>query len=53
TVAARAIPDGWMIMDIGSDTIKAFNASLDTAKTVVYQGSMGLFDFDKCAHGTT
>ncbi|KAI3914482.1 hypothetical protein MKW92_052907 [Papaver armeniacum] len=53
TVAARAIPDGWMIMDIGSDTIKAFNASLDTAKTVVYQGRMGLFNFDKFAHGTT
>ncbi|KAI3916818.1 hypothetical protein MKW92_049823 [Papaver armeniacum] len=53
TVPARAIPDGWMIMDIGSDTIKAFNASLDTAKTIVYQGSMGLFDFDKFAHGTS
>ncbi|KAI3971874.1 hypothetical protein MKW92_038246, partial [Papaver armeniacum] len=53
TVAARAIPDGWIIMDIGSDTINAFNASLETAKTVVYLGAMGKFDFDKFAHGTT
>ncbi|KAI3861691.1 hypothetical protein MKX03_030796 [Papaver bracteatum] len=53
TVAVHAIPDDWMIMDIGSDTVKAFNASVDKAKTVVYQGGMGLFDFDKFAHGTT
>ncbi|MCL7039983.1 hypothetical protein MKW94_009365 [Papaver nudicaule] len=52
TVAACAIPDGWMCMDIGSESIEAFNASLDTARTVVYQGSMGLFDFPKFAHET-
>lgn len=40
-------------MDIGSESIKAFSASLDSAKTIVYQGSMGLFDFPKFAHGTT
>ncbi|MCL7036332.1 hypothetical protein MKW94_016736 [Papaver nudicaule] len=52
TVAASAIPDGWTIMDIGSDSIEAFQASLDTASTVVYSGNMGLYKLDKFAHGT-
>ncbi|KAI3951457.1 hypothetical protein MKW92_006503 [Papaver armeniacum] len=53
TVAACAIPDGWMLMDIGSESIEAFNESLETSKTVVYQGTMGKFEFDKFAYGTT
>ncbi|KAI3914483.1 hypothetical protein MKW92_052908 [Papaver armeniacum] len=52
TVGAGAIPDGWTLMDIGPESIKAFNASMDTAQTVVYQGTMGKSDFDKFAHGT-
>ncbi|KAI3862503.1 hypothetical protein MKW92_017718 [Papaver armeniacum] len=52
TVAACGIPDGWMILDIGSDSIKAFNASLDTTNTIIYHGSMGGCKFDKFAHGT-
>ncbi|KAI3861689.1 hypothetical protein MKX03_030794 [Papaver bracteatum] len=52
TVGAGAIPDGWILMDIGPESIKAFNASMDTSQTVVYQGTMGKSDFDKFAHGT-
>ncbi|KAI3951456.1 hypothetical protein MKW92_006502 [Papaver armeniacum] len=52
TVATCGIPDGWMILDIGSDSIKAFNASLDTARTVVHHGSIGKYKFDKFSHGT-
>ncbi|KAI3862506.1 hypothetical protein MKW92_017721 [Papaver armeniacum] len=51
-VAACDIPDGWMILDVGSGSIQAFNASLDTAKTVVYHGSVGVYKFDKFDHGT-
>ncbi|KAI3837098.1 hypothetical protein MKX03_031044 [Papaver bracteatum] len=52
TVAACTIPDSWMIMDIGSKSIEAFNAYLDSAKTVVYHGSMGLYQLDKFSYGT-
>ncbi|RZC93302.1 hypothetical protein C5167_030423 [Papaver somniferum] len=52
TVAAASVPDGWMILDIGSDSIQAFNASLDTAKTVLLHGSLGVYNFDKFEHGT-
>ncbi|KAI3855995.1 hypothetical protein MKX03_031028 [Papaver bracteatum] len=52
TVAVCGIPDGWMNLDIGSDSIKAFNASLDTANTVIYHDSMGVCKYDKFAHGT-
>ncbi|KAI3920849.1 hypothetical protein MKW92_007639 [Papaver armeniacum] len=52
TVAACGIPDGWMILDIGLGSIKAFIASLDTARTVVYHGSLGVCKFDKFANGT-
>lgn len=52
TVAAASVPDGWMILDIGSDSIQAFNASLDTAKTVLHHGSLGVYNFDKFEHGT-
>ncbi|MCL7043192.1 hypothetical protein MKW94_008326 [Papaver nudicaule] len=52
TVAASAIPDGWMGLDIGPDSIKTFSASLDTTKTVIWNGPMGVFEMEKFAHGT-
>lgn len=51
-VPASAIPDGWMGLDIGPDSIKAFNEALDTTKTVIWNGPMGVFEFDKFAAGT-
>lgn len=51
-VSADAIPDGWMGLDIGPDTIKTFNEALDTTKTVIWNGPMGVFEFDKFAAGT-
>ncbi|XP_050221939.1 phosphoglycerate kinase, chloroplastic [Mercurialis annua] len=51
-VPASAIPDGWMGLDIGPDSIKTFNDALDTTKTVIWNGPMGVFEFDKFAVGT-
>jgi phosphoglycerate kinase len=47
-----AIPDGWMGLDIGPDSIKAFEAALADCKTVIWNGPMGVFEFDKFAAGT-
>ncbi|MAG91360.1 phosphoglycerate kinase [Candidatus Woesearchaeota archaeon] len=46
------IPDGWMIMDIGSKTINTYKEKLKDAKTIVWAGPLGVFEFDKFANGT-
>jgi len=46
------IPDGWIGLDIGPKTIKLFEDKLKTAKTVVWNGPMGVFEMDKFAKGT-
>eukprot|EP01018_Ginkgo_biloba_P021276 Gb_07034 [translate_table: standard] len=51
-VPPSAIPEGWMGLDIGPDSIKAFSQALDTTKTVIWNGPMGVFEFDKFAIGT-
>lgn len=51
-VPSTAIPDGWMGLDIGPDSIKTFNDALETTKTVIWNGPMGVFEFDKFAVGT-
>lgn len=52
SVPSDAIPDGWMGMDIGSQTIGRFSAEIKKAKTVVWNGPMGVFEFDNFASGT-
>ncbi|CAA7405466.1 unnamed protein product [Spirodela intermedia] len=51
-VPASAIPDGWMGLDIGPDSVKSFSEALETTKTVIWNGPMGVFEFDKFAVGT-
>jgi phosphoglycerate kinase len=51
-VPASGIPDGWMGLDIGPDSIKTFSEALDTTKTVIWNGPMGVFEFEKFAAGT-
>ncbi|TVU08472.1 hypothetical protein EJB05_41877, partial [Eragrostis curvula] len=51
-VPASSIPDGWMGLDIGPDSIKSFSKTLDTTKTVIWNGPMGVFEFEKFAAGT-
>jgi phosphoglycerate kinase len=48
----EAIPDGWMGLDIGPDSVKVFQAALADCKTVIWNGPMGVFEFDKFAAGT-
>ena len=47
-----AIPEGWMGLDIGPDSINAFQAALADCKTVIWNGPMGVFEFEKFAAGT-
>ena len=46
------VPDGWRVLDIGPETVKAFSAVISTAGTVVWNGPMGVFEFPKFALGT-
>ena len=52
TVAWTEIPEGWEGFDIGEKTIEMFEKELDNAKTVIWNGPVGLFEFDQFAIGT-
>ena len=52
TVSIEEIPDGWMGLDIGSDSIKVFQDALADCNAVIWNGPMGVFEFDKFAAGT-
>ena len=51
-VDAKAMPAGWMGMDIGPKTIELFSNAIKNAGTVVWNGPMGVFEFDAFAKGT-
>ena len=51
-VKVTEIPDGWQGLDIGEETIKMYEEELKDAKTVVWNGPLGLFEFDQFAEGT-
>ena len=51
-VSVDAIPDGWMGMDIGPKTVELFSDAIKNAKTVVWNGPMGVFEFEAFAEGT-
>jgi phosphoglycerate kinase len=51
-VGADAIPAGWQSLDIGSKSIETFRAVLEDARTVVWNGPMGVFEIDETARGT-
>ena len=46
------IPDGWMGLDIGPKSVALFSDAIKTAKTVVWNGPMGCFEFAPLAKGT-
>ena len=52
TVAANAIPVGWQGLDIGEKTRELFAAEIKNAKTVIWNGPMGVFEFPAFAKGT-
>ncbi len=52
TVKADAIPEGWMGLDIGPESAKLFAETIRAAKTVIWNGPMGVFEFPAFAEGT-
>ena len=52
TVSVNEIPDGWMGLDIGPDSVATFQAALAGCGSVIWNGPMGVFEFDKFAVGT-
>jgi len=51
-VAADAVPEGWLGLDIGPDTREAFATEIAEAKTVFWNGPMGVFEWPRFAAGT-
>jgi phosphoglycerate kinase len=51
-VAADAIPAGWKGLDIGPETVALFGSRLADARTVVWNGPMGVFELAPFAAGT-
>jgi phosphoglycerate kinase len=52
TTPGSGIPDGWEGVDIGPETIKQYAAEVATAKTLVWNGPMGVFEIKDCSKGT-
>ena len=46
------IPSGWICLDIGPETVKAFSKEIDAAKTIVWNGPMGVFELKPFSQGT-
>lgn len=51
-VNSKEIPDGWQGLDIGPESIKLFTEELQKAKTVMWNGPLGVFEFENFAKGT-
>lgn len=52
TVGEDGIPDGWMALDIGPKTTQLYSERIKAAKTVLWNGPMGVFEMDPFALGT-
>jgi phosphoglycerate kinase len=52
TVSVDAVPDGWRILDIGPQTVQQYSDVVKHAKTVIWNGPMGVFEMPKFAEGT-
>jgi phosphoglycerate kinase len=46
------IPSGWVCLDIGPETVKTFSKEIQSAKTIVWNGPMGVFELEPFSHGT-
>jgi phosphoglycerate kinase len=51
-VTRAGIPDGWQAMDIGPETVTKYGHAINKAKTIFWNGPMGVFEFPKFANGT-
>ncbi|MEJ5240191.1 MAG: phosphoglycerate kinase [Anaerolineales bacterium] len=52
TIPRGDVPSGWRILDIGPQTVQAYGEIIRSAKTVVWNGPMGVFEFPPFAKGT-
>lgn len=52
TVSVDEIPEGWESLDSGAESVKRYEAALEGAKTIIWNGPMGVFEFDAFAKGT-
>ena len=48
----QEIPDGWSGFDIGNETVANFGKIVDTAKTIIWNGPLGVYEFERFAKGT-
>jgi len=51
-IATGPVPDGWRVLDIGPETVAAYQKVISSAGTVVWNGPMGVFEFPNFASGT-
>ncbi|MGL4305480.1 MAG: phosphoglycerate kinase [Mycobacteriaceae bacterium] len=51
-VSATEIPDGWMGLDIGPESVARFGSALSNAQTIFWNGPMGVFEFEQFSSGT-
>jgi phosphoglycerate kinase len=51
-IVVNEIPDGWMGLDIGPESIKNFSAVIKSSKTILWNGPMGVFEMENFATGT-
>lgn len=51
-VPVQEIPKGWMGLDIGPASVKLFSEALTNAKTILWNGPMGMFEMDAYSRGT-
>lgn len=52
TIAANNIPDGWQGLDVGPATLAQFKKVILSAKTILWNGPLGVFEMEKFAQGT-
>ncbi len=46
------IPSGWVCLDIGPETVRAYSEEIKSAKTIVWNGPMGVFEMEPFSQGT-
>ena len=50
--AVDKVPEGWMGLDIAENSIKKFSEVIESSKTILWNGPMGVFEMEKFSHGT-